>query len=161
MLVEILGDLQSLPWVAALRRSRWVYPLVNTGHIIGLALLFGSIIPLDLRMLGLWRSIRLEAFSRVLLPVAFTGLVLAIITGFLLFSVRAQKYALLPVFQAKLVLIFAAIANALLLHASTVWAGQQGNTVLWPPWRLRLAAVLSMGLWTSVIICGRMIGYTD
>lgn len=58
MLAEILGDLQNLPWVAALRASRWVYPLVNTGHILGLALLFGAIIPLDLRMLGFWRSIR-------------------------------------------------------------------------------------------------------
>lgn len=159
MLTEILGDLQNLPWVVELRQSRWVYPLVNSGHIVGLAMLFGAIIPLDLRMLGLWRSIRLETLARVLLPVAVAGFMLAAVMGGMLFAVRAEKYAALPVFQIKLVLIVVALANALLLHRSSVWAGQQTSSDVWPPLRLRLAAVLSIGLWTGVIVCGRMIGY--
>lgn len=159
MLTEILGDLQNLAWVVELRQSRWVYPLVNSGHIVGLAMLFGAIIPLDLRMLGFWRSIRLETLARVLLPVAIAGFILAAVMGGMLFAVRAEKYAAMPVFQIKLALIAFALINALLLHGSSAWTEQQACSGAWPPLRFRLAAVLSIGLWTGVIVCGRMIGY--
>ena len=56
MIFEALTALQNLEPVAALRASRWVYPLVNTAHITGLAVLFGAILPLDLRLLGLCRA---------------------------------------------------------------------------------------------------------
>src|SRR3546814_3819020 len=56
MLADALAALQNLEPVAALRASRWVYPLVNTAHIAGIALLFGAIAPLDLRLLGAWRD---------------------------------------------------------------------------------------------------------
>jgi len=158
MLAEILGDLQNLPWVAALRASRWVYPLVNTGHILGLALVFGAIIPLDLRMLGLWSSIPLRTVSTVLVPVALKGLLLTVVTGALLFAVRAEKYAALGIFQLKLLFVFGAVANALLLHTSAAWAEAQDRQGEMPR-RLRVAALLSMTLWTAAIICGRMIGY--
>lgn len=159
MLAEMLGDLQNLPWVAALRGSRWVYPLVNTGHIVGIALLFGAIVPLDLRMLGLWRSIQLRTLSTVLVPVSLTGIVLSIVMGSLLFAVRAEKYAALGVFQLKLLFVLGAVVNALLLHASAVWAEKQDSTGAMPL-RLKVAAILSVVFWTAAIVCGRMIGYT-
>lgn len=159
MLAEILGDLQNLPWVAALRASRWVYPLVNTGHILGLALLFGAIIPLDLRMLGFWRSIRVGTLSQVLVPMALTGVILTIVMGGLLFAVRAEKYAALGVFQLKLLFVLGAVINALLLHTSSAWAEAQDRTGTMPR-RLRVAAGLSIVFWTAAIVCGRMIGYT-
>lgn len=158
MLTEVLADLQNLPWVTELRASRWVYPLVNTGHIFGFALLFGAIIPLDLRVLGLWRSIPLRSLSTVLVPVALTDVGLAVVMGGLLFAVRAEKYAALSIFQLKLLFVAGAIINAVLLHTSSAWAAAQDCRGVMPG-RLRVTALLSISFWTAAIVCGRMIGY--
>jgi hypothetical protein len=161
MLAEALGALQDATLVGALRRSHWVYPIVNAGHVVGLALLFGAIVPLDLRLIGFWRRVPIGAMARMLLPVAITGLSLAVLTGALLFSVSAVKYAGMTVFQAKLLLILAALANALLLHRARAWAVHQGAERQGTTPRLQLAGVLSIGCWVAAIFAGRMIGYLD
>jgi hypothetical protein len=81
-----------------LRFSRWGYAAVNTTHVLGIALLVGAILPLDLRLLGFWRSVGLESLARVLVPVAATGLCLAIATGAFLFIMRADEYAAINLF---------------------------------------------------------------
>jgi hypothetical protein len=160
MILEILTALQNLEPVAALRASRWVYPLVNAAHIVGLSLLFGAILPLDLRLLGAWRGVPLHQLSRVLLPVAMAGLTLAAATGFMMFAVSATKYAATPVFLAKLALIAAAVANALLLRLSPAWTlARVPELDAAPAARLKLAAGFSLALWLAVILCGRFIAY--
>lgn len=161
MLAELLTALQNLEPVAALRASRWVYPLVNAGHITGIALLVGAILPLDLRLMGAWRSVPLDLLARVLLPVAIAGLCLAAATGFMMFAVSATKYAGLPLFSVKLALIAAAVANALLLRLSPAWtlARLPDLPPESPPGRLRLAGALSIGLWLSALLCGRFLAY--
>ena len=161
MLADVLGALQDVAVVEALRRTRWVYPFVNAGHIVGLALLFGAIVPLDLRLIGCWRRIPLGVMARTLLPVALAGLALAVTTGALLFSVSAVRYAGLTLFQIKLLLILGALTNALLLHGSAAWgAHHQGELPGTTP-RLQVAGALSLGLWLSTIVAGRMLGYLD
>lgn len=148
--------------MVALRRSVWVYPLVNAGHIAGLALLFGAIVPMDLRLLGLWRTIPVATMAGVLLPVAATGLGVAAVTGSLLFSVRAVEYAALDIFQAKLLLILASLLNILLLHRSATWAlYREGAVDSGTEPGLRAAGLLSILLWLSVIVAGRLIGYFE
>ena len=77
-------------WMAALegsaaagllRGSVWAYPLINAGHILGVALLVGAIVPLDLRLFGMWRSVPPEPLWRVLRPAAGFGLGLAMVCG--------------------------------------------------------------------------------
>jgi hypothetical protein len=159
MLTEAASALQNTGVATALRQSFWVYPIVNAGHIVGLALLFGAIVPLDLRLLGVWGQVPLVAMNRILLPVATTGLVLAVPTGALLFSVRASEYVVMPLFWLKFSLIAAAIANALLLRLSSAWTVHEQSELTGTMPRLQLAGVLSIGLWLAVIIAGRMIGY--
>ena len=160
LLLEALTTLQNAEPVAALRASRWVYPLVNSAHITGLALLFGAILPLDLRLLGVWRSVPLGLLARVLVPVAMAGLALAAATGFLLFSVSAAKYAATPLFLVKLALIAAAVANALMLRRSADWTlAQIPEMTAEPSGRLKTAGLLSLGLWLAVILCGRFLAY--
>jgi hypothetical protein len=65
----------------ALRASIWLYPLVNTAHVVGIALLFGAIAPLDLRLMGCWKSVPLHHLARAAVPVAMAGLLLAAGTG--------------------------------------------------------------------------------
>jgi hypothetical protein len=159
MLTEFASALQSTGLATALRQSFWVYPIVNAGHIVGLALLFGAIVPLDLRLLGFWPRVPLAAMSRILLPVAFAGLALAVPTGVLLFSVRATEYAATPLLWIKFSLIACAIANALLLRLSLPWAVFEHSDLAGTTPRLQLAGALSIGLWLGAIVAGRMIGY--
>jgi len=159
MLTEMAAALQDTGVATALRQSFWVYPIVNAGHIVGLALLFGAIVPLDLRLLGFWAKVPLAAMSRILLPVAIAGLAIAVPTGVLLFSVRASEYAATPLFWIKFSLIGAAIANALLLRLSLAWTVHEHSELAGTMPRLQFAGALSIGLWLAVIVAGRMIGY--
>jgi hypothetical protein len=157
---SLLEALQNAELPTALRLSTLAYPLVNATHILGLALLFGSIFTLDLRLLGFWPSIPMVSLSRVLLPVAIGGLITALLTGALLFSVHAVKYAGMSVFQLKLLLVVLAITNALLLHRTSAWKSAiMTETSLTPAFRIRIAALSSIMLWGTVILCGRMIAY--
>jgi hypothetical protein len=161
MLVEWLTALQELAPVAALRSSRWTYAAVNASHITGIALLFGAIVPLDLRLMGCWRRISIQALARILVPVAAGGLTLAIAAGALLFSIRAVQYAETALFQVKMALIVCGIANALLLRWAVAWEATSHDTGALPPPRLRAAGALSIALWLSVIVCGRMLAFLE
>lgn len=142
-----------------LRASIWLYPLVNTGHVVGIALLFGAIVPLDLRLLGRRRILPLDQLAGTLIPVALIGLLLAASTGLLLFVTRPLDYIGEPLFAIKLLLIGCAVINAGLLHRSARWRLTSAATA--EPLRLswRLAGLLSIVLWLAVITAGRLIGY--
>ncbi|TQV79605.1 hypothetical protein [Denitrobaculum tricleocarpae] len=157
--LEALTALQNMALPAALRTSRWVYPIVNAGHILGLAMLFGAILPLDLRLLGVWSSVPIKTLSRVLLPVAIGGLTLSLITGLLLFSVSAAKYAATPLFLAKLLLVGVGVVNALLLRQSAEWQEAKVSEGPLIRTRLQLAGGLSILLWLAIILCGRFLAY--
>jgi hypothetical protein len=161
MLFDALTALQEWAPVAALRNSRWTYASVNAAHIVGIALLFGAIVPLDLRLMGWRRGVPIGTMVRILLPVAIAGLALAVAGGLALFSVRAVKYAATGLFQLKMALLVCAITNALLLHRAVQWETHQAATSVIPPRRLRIAGAMSIALWLSVIACGRMIAFAD
>lgn len=137
-----------------LRNSRWGYAAVNTAHVLGITLLVGSIVPLDLRLLGFWRSVPLDPFTRVLPVVAATGLILAMGSGALLFSVRPSEYAMLWVFQLKMALLAIGAGSALSLHIR--YAGALSSA----PQSTRVTAgAVSLGCWLGALILGRMIAF--
>jgi len=140
-----------------LNSGRWAYASVNAGHILGIACLFGAILPLDLRLLGCWPTVPARALARVLVPVAAAGLLLALASGVLLFSVDPHYYAGVGLFRVKLVLIGLALLNLALLHRSHAWRALLSGSPI--AGRLRLAGLFSAGLWLAAIICGRFIAY--
>lgn len=156
MLAEIIASLEGSGLAATLRGSTWLYPLVNAAHIVGIALLFGAMAPLDLRMMGAWSGIPLGALSRVLVPVAVTGLGLAAAAGSLLFIARASEYVASPFFQAKMALLAVGIANALAYHLLGRRSGRRAAESV--PLR-RLFGATSLTVWLCVIVLGRLIGY--
>ena len=159
-LTAALQALQDAALPTALRQSNLVYPFVNGTHITGLALLFGAIVPLDLRLMGFWRSVSLSALSRVLVPVAIFGLVTALLTGAFMFSSQAVKYSGMGIFQIKLGLIAAATMNALFLHRTATWGTAltaEPTERIYP--RLAVSGALSIVLWLSALLCGRFIAY--
>lgn len=147
---DFLAGLEQWPLAAALRGSVWLYPLVNAAHITGIALLFGAIVPLDLRLAGFWPAIPMRSLRRVLLPVAACGLLLAVVAGALLFIAKAGDYAASPWFRAKIAVVALALANAAVLEL-----GARKANALWS----RLAGIASLGLWLSAIVLGRLVGY--
>ena len=161
MLIEALTAIQDWAPVADLRASRWTYASVNTAHIIGFAILLGSILPLDLRLMGWWRSIPIAAFAHVLIPVSVAGLLLAIAAGLMLFSIRAVQYAETTLFQFKMALVLCAVLNALLVRRAAQWELMQTAVNVMPPRRLQIAGALSIGLWLAVLTCGRMLAFID
>ena len=136
----------------AIRFSRWGYAAVNTAHVASLAILVGAILPLDLRLLGAWRSVPLEPLARGPVPVAATGLGLALLTGLLLFSTRAPGYAGIDLFWVKLALIAAGS-----LHAIAVQAGP-GLTALSDRSR-RLSGGISLACWAGALVSGRFLAF--
>lgn len=155
MLEAWLGAIESAPLIDALRLSSWAYPAVNTLHVIGIALLFGAIVPLDLQLASRRRKdISLATLSSMLLPVAMFGFIIAGLAGLLLFATDARAYAASPLFQAKLVLIAAALGNAWLLRR-VEWLDPSISTR-----RLALAGAISLLSWLGALILGRLIAYT-
>jgi hypothetical protein len=154
VLAEALAAIQGSALAVSLRGSTWLYPLVNTGHIVGIALLFGAIAPLDLRLMGAWRAIPLEALSRILVPMAGTGLLLAVLAGSLLFITKASEYAASTFFQAKMALLALGLANILAYHALRR-KGPAAKSLLLQ----RLFGATSLTVWLGVILLGRLIGY--
>jgi len=162
MLTDWLTALQDVPVVAALRASRWSYAAVNASHIVGIALLVGAIVPLDLRLMGCWRRfVSIRALAKVLVPVAAAGLLIAIAAGFMLFSIRAVQYASLGLFQVKLALILCGIGNGLLLRRAVAWETASHDIGVLPPARLRAAGAASIAIWLSVLVCGRMLAFLE
>lgn len=149
-----LQALEASALAQTVRFDRWAYAAVNGAHILGIALLVGAILPLDLRLLGAWRGVDRRALARVLVPTAAAGLTLAVAAGATLFATRASDYAGLAVFQAKLALIVIGAGAALLLHR------RYGLTLDHaPPARLKAAAALSLCCWLTALACGRLIAF--
>lgn len=139
---------------AFVRASRWGYAGLSAAHVLGIALLVGAIVPLDLRRLGAFPSVPHAALSRVLTPFAAAGLALAVVTGGLLLLPRATDYAALAVVQVKLALVAAGGLHALAVHARHGWLVAQAS-----PRRLALHAALSLALWPVVLVLGRLIAF--
>lgn len=144
----------------ALRNSVWIYPLVNAAHILGVALLVGATVPLDLRLIGVWRSVSLMPLWRVLTRVASAGLALAMVCGSLLFITRATEYAASSLFIAKMVVVAIGTANALAIRLMRI----EAHLCLVPatvtlPVRLRLAGGVSLVAWVTALGLGRLVGY--
>lgn len=143
----------------ALRGSFWAYPLVNAGHILGVCLLVGAIVPLDLRLLGCWPSVSAAALWRVLTRCAAAGLTLAVACGVLLFITRASAYADSRLFLSKMIVIVIGSGNTLILH----WRVAKGHPVSQvldsPPLFMRVGASVSLACWVTALTLGRLVGY--
>lgn len=154
---EALLALAAWPGAALLRRSSFAYLLANATHILSVGLVVGAIVPLDLRLLGLFRRRSLAVLAPFLSRCAAEGMACALMTGALLFSVRPVEYAGNPAFLAKLGLIAVGVANALLLRRRAAWRdAASGGPV---DAGVRLAAALSLVVWTGAVVAGRWIGF--
>jgi hypothetical protein len=138
----------------------WTYGVVNLAHILGVALLFGSIAVLDLRLIGVWRQVPLAALSKPIVPMATIGFLLASITGIGLLATKTTDYLGNPFLYAKFPIIGLALVNVHLLHRSSAWKAHKLRD-LSDVEKSQLARMggASLVFWTGAISAGRMIGY--
>lgn len=154
---SLLAALGDWPGARALRASWIAYLLVNAAHILGVALLLGAILVLDLRLLGAFGSVPLAVMGPLQLRVAAFGLGLAVLTGAWLFSTRPTDYAANPAFQIKLALLAAALANIGLQHANARFRRAMTGAPVTPA--VRACAAASLVLWIALLVAGRWIGF--
>jgi len=145
------------PLALALRGSSALHAAVASVHLVGVALLVGSIAAFDLRLLGLSRSLPVRRLAAHLLPWTAAALLLIVPSGLLMFLARADELIASPLFALKMALIFAAAVNAVMFHAGVFRGAAAWDVDAPPPWPARAAGALSLALWVSVIVCGRFL----
>jgi len=142
-----------------LRSSTWGYPAVESIHIWGLALLLGTAVAFDLRLLGFARRLPVDALARLLLPCARFGFAIAALSGVLLFVEQATTLVTQPLFYVKLGSIAVAVTNASIFHRGVFRSFAGWREVAPTPPAARAAAVVSLGAWTFALLCGRWLAY--
>jgi uncharacterized protein DUF6644 len=138
----------------------WFYGIINLTHILGVATLFGSVVILDLRLLGFWTHVPLGALSRPTVPMATAGFLIAATSGAGLLATKATEYIGNPFLYVKIPAIGLGLLNVLAVHHSAAWRAHRTRE-LTAHERMQLAAMggISLVFWLTSISAGRMIGY--
>ena len=153
------NPVEALAIAKAMREWLWLYPAVEIVHIFGFAILVGSIVMFDLRVLGLSRQISVRALSRHLLPWSLAALVLIVPTGLMMFSAHAGDFLNNRAFQLKMALLLTAGMNAAMFRAGPYQTVKSWDTHATAPVLARISVALSIVLWIGVISCGRLLAY--
>ncbi len=158
---EFMAWLQASPLGHFMRDTGpWTYAIVNLGHILGIALLFGSVVILDLRLIGLRRTTPLAPLADAAAPVAAVGFALAATTGLGLLATKATEYIGNPFLYVKFPAIALGLVNAIVLNRSRAWRARRIREL--SPRETRQLAIMgaaSLVCWLTAISAGRMIAY--
>ncbi len=153
-MADVWSTVQASDLATWINLSRWAYAVVATAHVLAIGVLIGSILTLDLRLIGLAEWIDPQLLARLVVPIAGTALCCAIVSGGLLFVGRAGEYAAFGTFQIKMALLATALAMTLAGHRRFGLRLQRANAHQ----RVRIG-VASMSLWLGIAISGRMIAF--
>lgn len=159
-LLSLCQWLEKTPPALAMRNSLWAFEVTETIHTLGIILVAGTIMLVDLRLLGL--GLRREPVSDVvsrIVPWTLSGFALMFLTGGWLFSGEASKLYISPAFRIKMVLLLLAGLNALIFHLTVYRRAAEWDDMPVAPVRARLAGLVSLVLWIAIIAAGRSIAY--
>ena len=155
-----LLDWMETTWLNSLMLDwAWSWVIAETLHFVGMCLLFGAVLMMDLRLAGLARGRMSPHAVHQLVPVALTGFIINLATGVLFLFGNPYRYALNISFQIKVVLLFLAAINVLFFWRHARKGLVNGPTGSRLPVRIRTIGVTSLLLWTAIIVFGRMIPY--
>ena len=160
-MLDILHRLEATGVGTLVRESLYGFPILVAIHVMGLVLSVGMILWFDLRLLGLaLGSAPVSRVYRRLIPWATSGFVVMFSSGALLFTGFASAAYQSPFFRIKVSALLLAAANAAFYHLVTERGGRSWDDDATPPAAARLAGLVSMALWATVILCGRLMAYT-
>ena len=159
-ILDICTWLEESSLGVAISESEFLFPTIETVHVIAIALVFGSIMMLDLRLIGVSNKDRgVLQLSEDVLPWTWSAFVIAAITGALMFVSAATSYYDNVPFRIKMVLLVLAGLNMAVFHLTAYRAAHNWNLTLPTPRAARIAGSLSLLSWVSVIVAGRWIGF--
>ena len=138
----------------------WTYGVLNLGHILGIGALFGSVLLLDLRLLGVWRRVPLATIALPTVPVSIFGFSLAVVSGALMLTFNASEYYGNPFLLIKFPAIAIGLLNVAVVSRMRAWR-ERSSRELTRGETLQLAAAggISLLCWVTAVAAGRMIGY--
>lgn len=155
-LLEFCRWVQYSPPLIAMRDSPWLFPVIATIHLMGLAVIGGAVLLVDLRLLGLGlRSQPVAQLARDAERWLVRGLLVMVSTGILLFMCFATKYYYLTFFWVKMAALFLVIVFTFSVRRRVTMADESRVSPAWG----KLVAVVSVSLWTVVAFGGRWIGF--
>lgn len=160
MLLSFLQKLAETEWSIALHESLWVWPLLESAHVLTLGLFAGSAMLFDLRLTGkALGSIPAATVMTRLLPWTRAGFAIMVATGLLLFYATPVRNFQNIFFRTKMVLMVIAGLNVWLFHRGIYRQVHEWGDAAVPPPAARVAGYASLVLWSAVIVCGRLIAY--
>lgn len=159
-LLEFCQWLNDTGPATALRESTLAFPIVESIHTLAITLVVGTVAILDLRLLGfVLKKAPVSKVAAQILPLTWKGFAVMAATGLLLFCAEAAKSYHNPAFRLKLILLVLVGLNPLIFHFTIYKSVDQWDVASKTPGRARLAAVLSLSLWTAIVVAGRAIAY--
>jgi uncharacterized membrane protein len=160
MLVGFLEWMANTPWSIALHESLWVYPIVESVHVLTLCLFLGTTVMLDLRLLG-WtmRRTPVSEVARQLLPWTVVGFLVMVVSGSLLFYAIPVRTFQNIFFRIKVVMLLLSGVNVWVFHSAVFPKVAEWDIDAVPPKAARRTAAASLLLWAGIVVCGRMIAY--
>jgi len=158
----ISQTIENSAFSSTIASSEWMFPTIETIHVIAIVTVIGAIAIMDMRLLGLTSGNRtVRAIAHDTLPVTWVAFALATVTGLLLFVSKATSYMVNPYFLWKFAFMIVAGINMAVFHRYVSkgmddW-GAPAHAI---PLNAKLAGALSLALWVAIPFCGRVIGFT-
>ena len=155
-LLEFCQWVQFSPPLIAMRSSPWLFPVIATIHLMGLAVIGGAVLVVDLRLLGL--GLRRQPVAQLARDAdrwLFGSLLVMVSTGILLFMCFATKYYYLTFFWVKMAALFLVLVFTFSVRRRVAMADETRMSPVWS----KVVALVSLSLWTTVAIGGRWIGF--
>jgi hypothetical protein len=152
--------LENSSWATAIHQSLWLFPMLETAHLFGIVSLVGATSALDLRLIGL--TMKGEPVSRIagrLLPWAWAGLMIQVVTGFCLFASEATRCFENKAFRIKMVMLVLAGLNALIFHQTVYRRVASWDEAPATPLGAKFAGCCSILLWFGIVAAGRWIAF--
>ena len=156
---SLFAGIEAMPFATAIKESEWMFQTIEVVHVLALSLVIGSISMLDLRLLGRSPHRGVKEMTQEVLPWTWVAFLFAVVSGVLMFCSAAVKYAGMPQFQVKILLIVLAGINMIAFHFITYRSVQDWNVNTTTPASAKVAGALSLTLWIGVVTLGRWVGF--
>jgi hypothetical protein len=160
-LTEALRSLEGTPLATAIRESTWLFPTIETLHVLSIVLVVGTIMIVDLRLINVaGRRRGVSELMNEVLPWTWGAFACAVVTGGLLFSSSAMKYIHSATFEFKMVMLCIAGINMAVFHLGAYRKVHLWDRAAMTPTGARIAGGVSLAIWVTVVALGRWIGFT-
>ena len=157
---DLFSALQGTPFATAIREGELLFPWIESIHVLAITLVVGTISVVDLRLLGVPAHQKgLRKLMADVLPFTWGAFLVAVVSGFLMFSSSAVKYSGEITFQVKMMLLVLAGLNMAFFHFITFRSVDLWDEMIRTPFAAKLAGGGSLVLWASVVLFGRLVGF--